>query len=380
MLFLALVHSCQKTGKVIKYMSFDDVIGQHHAKGILQRALEHNRVPHAYLFTGSEGIGKEATALEFAKALFCKSEDVDKPCDACSNCRRIASFQHPDFTFIFPSSAKSIEEERAVLDSMMENPYKRKKPWASPTIGIEQIRELRRQANIMPLEGRRLVLIAEADKMTIPAANSLLKLLEEPPDTMHLILTAAKVNSMLPTILSRCQEIRFGPLTDNELERTLVEKIKVQPERARLLARMSQGNFTRALEWMDESFGQSREAAISFLRTCLKNPMAQVELVEEMVKKYDKKQIRDVLMLMLVWFRDALLLSEGETEQRLVNIDQLEILQKFLGAFETIDFYAAGAEVEKSMAMIDRNIQINLILMVLMIKLQHVMKLKGRRS
>jgi len=353
MLFLALVHSCQKTGKVIKYMSFDDVIGQHHAKGILQRALEHNRVPHAYLFTGSEGIGKEATALEFAKA---------------------------DFTFIFPSSAKSIEEERAVLDSMMENPYKRKKPWASPTIGIEQIRELRRQANIMPLEGRRLVLIAEADKMTIPAANSLLKLLEEPPDTMHLILTAAKVNSMLPTILSRCQEIRFGPLTDNELERTLVEKIKVQPERARLLARMSQGNFTRALEWMDESFGQSREAAISFLRTCLKNPMAQVELVEEMVKKYDKKQIRDVLMLMLVWFRDALLLSEGETEQRLVNIDQLEILQKFLGAFETIDFYAAGAEVEKSMAMIDRNIQINLILMVLMIKLQHVMKLKGRRS
>lgn len=359
-------------------MSFNDVIGQHHAKGILQRALEHKRVPHAYLFTGAEGIGKEATAIEFSKALLCKSESADKPCDECSNCRRITSFQHPDFVFLFPSSAKSVEEERAILDSIMENPYKRKKPWAAPTIGIEQIRELRRKATMKPLEGRRLVLIAEADKMTIPAANSLLKLLEEPPDTMHLILTAAKVNSMLPTILSRCQEIRFGPLADNEIETALIEKAQLPPERALLLARMSQGSFRRALEWMDESFAQSRDAAITFLRACLKNPMAQVELVEEMVKSYDKKQIKDVLVLMLIWFRDALLLSEGESDQRLVNVDQIEILQKFLGAFEFIDFYAAGAEVEKSMAMIERNIQVNLILMVLMIKLQHLMKLKGR--
>ena len=192
-------------------MSFNDVIGQHHAKGILQRALQQDRLPHAILFSGPAGVGKEAMAMELAKAIFCKT-DGERPCDECSNCHRIQAFQHPDFTFLFPSSAKSIDEERAVLDSLSRDAYRRDKPWAAPTIGIEQIRELRRQATIKPLEGRRLVIIAEAERMTIPAANSLLKLLEEPPETMHLILTAAKINSMLPTILSRCQQIRFGPL------------------------------------------------------------------------------------------------------------------------------------------------------------------------
>ncbi len=358
-------------------MSFDNVIGQHRVKGILQRALANNRVAHAYLFNGPEGVGKEALAIEFAKALFCTG-GAERPCDECTNCKRMASFQHPDFNFLFPSSAKNVEEERAILDSIMENPYKRKKPWASPTIGIEQIRELRHLAMIKPLEGRRMIIIAEADRMTVQAANSLLKLLEEPPETMHLILTASQVNSMLPTILSRCQEIRFGPLPDNDIEWTLVEKIKLPPEKARLIAGMSQGNFRRALQWMDDSFSRTRDDAVEFLRGCLKGRKTQIEFVEEMVKRYDKKQIKDILSLLLIWFRDALLLSESGAEQRLVNIDQVETLQKFLGAFESVDFYAASAEIEKSIAMIERNIHINLILLVLMIKLQKMMKLRGR--
>jgi DNA polymerase III subunit delta' len=358
-------------------MSFSDVIGQHHAKGILERALEKSRVAHAYLFSGPEGVGKEALALTFTKALFCKSDD-ERPCDECANCRRINSFQHPDVSFLFPSSAKNVDEERAILDSVQNDPYKRSKPWATPTIGIDKIRELRHQATLKPLEGRRLIIIAEADRMTIPAANSLLKLLEEPPDTMHLVLTASKINSMLPTILSRCQEIRFGPLSDNDIEWALVEKRNVAPEQARILAGMSQGNFRRALDWMDESFAASREAALAFLRTCLKNPKLQIEFVEELVKKNDKKQIKDVLSLMLIWFRDALLLEEAGANQGLVNIDQVDTLEKFLGAFESIDYFAASTEIENSMTMIERNIQINLILVVLMIKLQRMMKLKGR--
>ena len=359
-------------------MSFSDVIGQHHAKGILQRALDNNRVPHAYLFSGPDGVGKEAMALEFAKALLCSAGE-DGSCGECANCRRIHSFQHPDVSFVFPSSAKSVEEERAILDSVQADPYKRSKPWASPTIGIEQIRELRRQAMLKPLEGRRLVIIAEADRMTIPAANSLLKLLEEPPETMHLVLTASKVDSMLPTILSRCQVIRFGPLPDNEIEWVLIEKRKLAADRARLIAGMSQGNFRRALEWMDESFASSRDVALAFLRTCLKNPKLQIEFVEEFIKSADKKQIKDVLSLMLIWFRDVLLLSENGEPQRLVNSDQTDTLKKFLDAFESIDYYAACAEIESAMSMIERNIQINLILVVLMIKLQRIMKLKGRR-
>ena len=90
-------------------MSFAHVIAQHRAKGILSRAIENDRVPHAYLFSGPSGVGKEALAIEFAKALFCTGEG-ERPCDECSSCKRIMSFQHPDFTFVFPSSAKNVDD------------------------------------------------------------------------------------------------------------------------------------------------------------------------------------------------------------------------------------------------------------------------------
>ncbi|MBN1561822.1 DNA polymerase III subunit delta' [candidate division KSB1 bacterium] len=361
-------------------MSFADVIGQHHAKGILHRTIVNERVSHAYLFSGAAGVGKEALAIEFAKALFCSGEG-EKPCDECSSCRRVRSFQHPDFVFVFPSSAKTVEEERAILDSVMENPYSRNKPWATPTIGIEQIREIRHAATLRPMEGRRVVIVAEADKMTIPAANSLLKILEEPPETMYLILTASQVSSLLPTILSRCQEIRFGPLPDNEIEWALIEKKAVDPVRAQLISRVSQGSYAHALEWLRESFSERRENVIEFLRFCLKDPRSQIELVEQLVRDYDKKIIKEILSLSLMWFRDALILAESPASvNHLVNIDQLETVKKFVGAFESIDYHQVFIDIENSIQMIEKNIQINLILIVLMIKLRQALKLKGRQT
>jgi DNA polymerase III subunit delta' len=360
-------------------MSFNDIIGQHRAKSILRRALDHQRAAHAYLFTGTDGVGKEALAIEFAKALLCKSED-ERPCDNCAVCSRVSHFQHPDFTFLFPSSAKTVAETRAVLDSVTAHPYKRRRPWAAPTISIDQIRELRRSAILKPLEGRQVAVIAEADKMTIPATNALLKLLEEPPDTLFLILTASQANSLLPTILSRCQEIRLGPLPDNEIEWALVEKEGMAPERAQLLARISQGSYSRALEWADESFNERREQAVDFLRFCLKDAKSQIELVESFAQGNDKKFVKDILSLVLMWFRDALILQgqSADGHKHLVNIDNFETLEKFVSAFESIDFDAAFSEIEQSIQMIERNIHLQLVLIVLMIKLKNSMKLKGR--
>lgn len=361
-------------------MSFPLVIGQHHAKSILSRAIVNDRVPHAYLFTGPLGVGKEALALEMAKALFCKNTG-EKPCNQCVNCRRIATFQHPDLVFLFPSSAKNVDEERAILDSVVANPYRRAKPWATPTIGIEKIREIRHITTLKPLEGRRVVIIAQADKMTIPAANSLLKILEEPPETMHLILTASQANSMLPTILSRCQEIRLGPLPDYAIETALIEREKVEPEDAKLYSRISQGSYSRALEWLDEHFNEQRERAVEFLRCCLKDAKSQIEFVENLVRTIDVKTVKDILSLLLLWFKDAFLLMEygARAENYITNFDQFETLARFVGAFESIDFPAVFSHVENSIQLIEKSIQINLILIVLMIKLRAVLKLKGSR-
>lgn len=362
-------------------MSFSSIIGQQRAKDILRRALEHRRPAHAYLFSGPEGVGKEALAVEFAKALLCHSED-ERPCDECVNCRRVASFQHPDFVFIFPSEKElSIQDERAVLESVIQNPYTRQRSTkAAPQIHIEKIRDLRRIANLKPLEGRQVFIIAEADKMNNSASNALLKLLEEPPPTLTLLLTSSQTNALLPTIISRCQEIRLGPLTDNEIEWALVERAGMEPARAQLLARVSQGSYRRALEWADEDFAGRREDVLTFLRAVLRDPYTQIELIESLTPPSEKKRVKEMLILMLMWFRDVMILHDrtGADERHLVNIDYYNTLVKFVTAFESIDFDAAFAQIEQSIQMIDRNIQIQLVLIVLMNRLTRLMKLKGR--
>lgn len=363
-------------------MSFDNIIGQYRAKHILSRSLERERISHAYLFSGPEGVGKEALAIEFAKAIFCKSENY-RPCDTCSSCRRVGSFKHPDFVYIFPSFGKNIEQEQEILASVTTNPYARLKPWATPSISIEQIRELRHMSTLKPLEGKRVVIIAEAEQMTVQAANALLKILEEPPPTMFLILTASKVNALLPTILSRCQEIRFAPLPDNQIEWALIEKNTISPENAKMLARMCQGSYGRALEWNSHNFRQQRETVIQFLRTCLKDPQSQLDLVEDLLRDYEKKEIKEIFFLMLIWFRDVLLISQNLSEvmeEYLVNIDVLDTLKKFFLAFESIDYTSVFQYLENSTNMIDRNVQVNLILIVLMINLKNAMKLKGHST
>ena len=123
---------------------FAQVLGQNRPKEIMRKALDQNRVAHAYLFYGPDGVGKEALAIECAKALLCSAQDA-RPCQNCSACRRAAGINHPDFVFIFPMPKNaSIENEREILDTVARNAYARSKPWASPVISIERIRELRR--------------------------------------------------------------------------------------------------------------------------------------------------------------------------------------------------------------------------------------------
>ncbi len=364
-------------------MSLDRIIGQKRPKEILRRALEHQRVPHAYLFNGPVGVGKEAMAIELAKALFCKAEG-QRPCDACSACRRVGAFNHPDFIYIFPMpKTAGVEEEREILESLSQEPYARKKPWANPTISIEKIRELRHTSTLKPLEGQRVVIIAEADKMTVEAANSLLKILEEPPPAMHLILTTSRANALLPTIVSRCQEIRFGLLADPDIEAALIEKNLASPEKAGLIARISQGSFSRAIEWVEEDLEDRRNSVVDFMRACLKDDLSQIEFVEELARKYDKRIIKDILALMLVWLRDALVIvnapdSQLVSQQQVINIDKLDTLVKFATAFERIDFEDAFLTIEQSIELIDRNVQLNLILIVLLARLQRLLLLKGK--
>jgi DNA polymerase-3 subunit delta' len=363
-------------------MAFEIIINQERPKDILHKAIVHQRIPHAYLFSGPEGVGKEALAIELAKAVFCRS-GADRPCGSCSSCRRVGNFSHPDFIFIFPMpKGTSPDEEREILQSMSAEPYLRRKPWAAPGISIDRIREVRHVSVLKPLEGFRVVVIADCDGMTTEAANALLKILEEPPDHMHLVLTTARPNALLPTIVSRCQEVRFGLLSDRAIENALMQRKGVSGELARLLARIAQGSYRRALEALQEDLASKRDFVVEVLRACLRDNLTRIQMVEEIMQNYDKPMIKDILSLLLLWFRDAMVLDNRQPQSAdddLVNVDKYETLVKFIGAFESIDYNDIFATIEQSIEYINRNIQLNLILLVLFTSLHRYMKIKGRK-
>ncbi|MFW5992349.1 MAG: DNA polymerase III subunit delta', partial [Halanaerobiaceae bacterium] len=196
-------------------MSFNNIVGQEAAVRILQDELKDGRVQHAYLFSGKRGVGKKALALELTKAIFCSEKEIDS-CDNCLACRKIIHSNHPD-TGIY-----SIEKGNFIK--------------------IDQIRKLQKDIAYKPYEsGKKIYIIENADKMTTEAANSLLRTLEEPPGYAIIILLAEEVDRLLPTIISRCQQIQLKGIADNTIKQELIKE-GIEEKQAALLTRLADGS------------------------------------------------------------------------------------------------------------------------------------------
>src|SRR5437762_7273830 len=218
---------------------FFHLIGNNEVKASLRRLLTENRLPGSLLLTGEEGIGKKLFALELAKALNCRNRVGVEACDECSSCRRIANSTFPPFTDPDANKERMIWSEHA--DVAMVRPYKQ-------IIRVKAMRELEREANFRPFEGAaRIFIVEDADYMNEGASNALLKTLEEPPATSHLILTTRNPMALLATIRSRCQMIRLAPIPASEIEQFLILRNCLTSYDAKLLARTSQGSLGRAL-------------------------------------------------------------------------------------------------------------------------------------
>src|SRR6478672_7477150 len=192
---------------------FDQLTGNERVKQVLERMLESGRLPGALLFSGEEGVGKKLFALELARALNCRSPRGIQGCGECSACKRIWKFNYP--TSDDPEDWKNIIWTDHGDVGMVVAPKR--------LLLVDQMRQIEREANYRPFEGRaRVFLVEDADKLNDSSANALLKILEEPPPTSHLILLTARPAMLLATIRSRCQAIRFSPLTAGEIEEHLL--------------------------------------------------------------------------------------------------------------------------------------------------------------
>lgn len=285
------------------YFTIDAVLGQEKAKNLLRRAAAGGRLAHAYLFRGPAGVGKKTLARAFGNYLNCLAPlPQQDACGHCPSCRKLRGGNHPDRLRIEPDGA---------------------------AIKIAQIRELKRALTYPPLEARlRVVLLCDVHTMRKEAANSLLKLLEEPPPGNLLILTGDGASEILPTITSRCQTIPFTSLPQPQVARELVAE-GIAPETAATLAALNDGSLGRARQSGALELLELRRTVVNTILDLQPGRPDTAEAIFALAESSAAlaEQLPQFLGLLKLWFRDLLLLHHRQPG-RVVNLDLGEALTR----------------------------------------------------
>lgn len=297
---------------------FTKLIGNERVKESLRRMLERRRVPGALLFVGEEGVGKKLFALELAKALNCRApvEGVEG-CDVCASCVRINESKFPEYSDDKDNREKMLWSGHP--DVGLVRPFNR-------LIRVNQMRELEREANFRPYEGAvRVFIIEGADRLNEQSSNALLKTLEEPPQTSFLILITSRPASLLPTIRSRSQAIRFAPLQASEIEKYLLERTsgKTSTADARLLAHAARGSIGRALSTDLALYQEQRTAMMGILDALAvaKDRVRLLRATEELTEAKRKDEYEPRLNILETLVHDVWTLSLGASDSELTHDD-----------------------------------------------------------
>ncbi len=272
--------------KLSEFVGYGDKMEQ------LMRSVQAGRIVHALLFVGPHGSGKRTLARLFAQAMVCQGER--KPCGVCPACKRFLAGSHPDIHVVKPEKK---------------------------SIGVDEVRELIDALALRPYEGgRHIALIEQADRLTVAAQNALLKTLESPTGEAMFFLITDAPGAMLPTILSRCQTVRFSDLSVEDCARVL-EGRGIDPVRARELAGLSQGSVGRALEIDgDGEYRALREKVLQSLEAL--SDRASVAGAAAPLEE-DKGLEGDMLDIMELWARDLMALQSGAEPYQSGDADRL---------------------------------------------------------
>ncbi len=311
--------------------------------------LASRRVPNSLIFAGDEGIGKRLFALELAKAFVCRNPQNGEACDNCPACFRAARFN-------LPKSLEKDENEKIFFSEHADIGFLRP---AGKFLTVSQIRDLANEANFRPFEAKaRFFLLDHADKMNDAAANALLKTLEEPSPTTHLFLITSRPDALLQTIRSRCQIIRFAPLSISEIETQLIQTKQFSASDAKLLARISRGSLGRALSLNLDQFRAQREAMSDVLESLIetKNRAKLLQTSEKMNDAKLKDEYETRLEILQTLIHDVWLRHLGANAENLINQDLQPQIAQFAGKTSSRQAQIWLAEIE----LLRQNLAVNL--------------------
>lgn len=327
-----------------------NVFGHETAVRMLEAAMRDGRMHHAYLLTGPPHVGKRTLAIQVAQAVNCLGPG-EAPCGECDACKRIANDLHPDVRVI------------AVDPEASEGPR--------TAIGIEAIRDLIGAAHLKPYQGRtRVFIFDEAERMTQDAANALLKVLEEPPPDVLMLLLSADADRVLPTVRSRCQVVEMRPLPIDRVAQILRDR-GVAGDQVDVIARLSRGCVGWAIDASTDpsllaGVHQRFERIADVIEASLEGRFGYAE---ELARRFqrDRAAGREELFLWLRWLRDILLVQQGQQDS-IVNVSWRDTLLRQADSLTPAEAVRWLHLVTESIELLDRNANARLALDVMMLE------------
>ena len=342
---------------------FKLLINQEQPIRLLTTLLRNGTLPHALLFTGTEGVGKQAAAVALAMACNCQrqlpefkaearsSQDpinssgefnltTMDACGVCKSCRKIAAGNHPDIIHVKP---------------------------IGPFIKIDQIRTLLQTLTMKPYEAKtRVAIITEAQALNAAASNALLKILEEPPSGSILMLTATRKSDLLPTIVSRCQNVGFNPIPKEKISAWLKDEHGLEQQSAEIIAAMANGSFSRARMMVNDNWLQLRKWLIAEMDRLSLQPIDRLFAMAERLSR-EKETLAQSLEIIKVWFRD-LIINQYDAA-KIINRDIAEKIKSASRKNDLPDLLSKVDIVQKTQTSLAANTNLRLTVEGLLIQL-----------
>lgn len=367
-----------------------DIKGQEKVKETLRKIYRSKRFANAYIFYGPEGTGKDATAIEFAKLINCENPiNGDEACGECRSCKQTAQLTSGFFKFITalptaksdkpdsnPLAGLSQEDFDAYIEEInlkVQDPYHSINIPKANNIRIDSIKQIKHDIYITTEKNKKKVfLISGADMMNIQSANSLLKILEEPPGDSVLILTTSKINSLPPTIIGRCQKIIFDYLSDEDIKSYIKEvKPGINEDELNYYSYLSEGSITKCRNVLDENFIEMRDFCIEMLRSVASRK--KMKLINEIrTFSKDKEKIKKVIFIFMIWFRDSVYF-ENELGDMILNSDKTDTIKNFSQNY-SINYYRIQALLENALKDMESNLNSEVMLEKLFFEMERYIK------
>ena len=318
-------------------LELKEILGHGPIKEHFFNAVITGNISHAYILSGEAGMGKKSLANAFALALLCEKGQAD-PCRQCHACKQVMSGNHPDLIYVTHEKPASIgvdDVRRQINDTIQVKPYS---------------------------SAHKIYIVDEAEKMTVQAQNALLKTIEEPPAYAVILLLTTNAEAFLPTILSRCVQLKLKPLKDGEVKDYLVSRMSVEMSQAEIYTAFARGNLGKAIHLADsEDFRHLYGELLDLLKNLKKSDIS--ELLERIRKmKEDKLDIHQCLDFMQMWYRDVLMYKTTKDINLLIFKDEFSTVN----AMSTVSGYE-GLEriltaIDKARIRLDANVNMELVM------------------